>query len=263
LFRQFREQGYVFLAGSASGEQTLRENHQVQTKSGADIALLTPAQLGAAFPWMNTSDIALASLGRSGEGWFDPWTMLRNMKERARAGGVTFIQGSLRDLALSPSGAAVSRATVQDQAGRVQQLSAGTFVMAAGAWAAASGMDNLVVRLGSLGSFGAWPVRPRRRCVFNFHCPSAIEHGIDGAGLTVDPSGVYFRPEGKSSGRFICGVSPPEDEDIDVSQFDSRDVDHSLFEEVIWPTLASRVPAFEEIKLKASWSGIAPPVWRF
>ena len=253
---QFREQGYVFTAGSAVGAQTLRENHELQTASGADIEIIEKAQLRAAFPWMNTSNITLASRGRTGEGWFDPWTMLSNMKRRAREGGVTFIQGALQDLTLTPSKTAISSAAVQDESGQLQQLTAGTFVMAAGAWAAASGMDKVVQRLGGIGTFGVWPVRPRRRCIFNFHCPSATEHGVDRAGLTVDPSGVYFRPEGKGSDKFICGVSPTEDEDVDLSKFDSRDVDHSLFEEVIWPTLASRVPAFEEIKVKASWSGL-------
>jgi len=132
--------------------------------------------------------------------------MLSNMKRRAREGGVTFIQGALQDMTLTPSKTAISSAAVQDESGQVQQLSAGTFVMAAGAWAAASGMDKVVQRLGGIGTFGVWPVRPRRRCIFNFHCPSATEHGVDRAGLTVDPSGVYFRPEGKGSDKFICGV---------------------------------------------------------
>lgn len=56
--------------------------------------------------------------------------------------------------------------------------------------------------------------------------------------------------------RFICGVCPPEHEDPDCSSFDDLDiVPHHLFEEVIWPTLAERVPAFEALKVQASWAG--------
>src|SRR5207249_6803985 len=47
------------------------------------------------------------------------------------------------------------------------------------------------------------PVRPRKRCVFVFDCKTPIER----APLTIDPTGVYFRPEGAS---FICGVAPPD-----------------------------------------------------
>lgn len=71
----------------------------------------------------------------------------------------------------------------------------------------------------------------------------------------IDPSGVYFRREGKA-GHFICGVSPKEDED--GPSFEDSDIDvpqHELFENVVWPTIADRVPAFESIKLTSAWSG--------
>ena len=44
--------------------------------------------------------------------------------------------------------------------------------------------------------------------------------------------------------------------DHDVEEFNPEDVDHALFDEVIWPTIANRVPAFEQLKLKAAWSGL-------
>jgi glycine/D-amino acid oxidase-like deaminating enzyme len=51
-------------------------------------------------------------------------------------------------------------------------------------------------------------------------------------------------------GQFLCGISPPEDNDPD---FDSTDTlanpDHELFEEEIWPRLYERVPAFGDIKV--------------
>ena len=36
---------------------------------------------------------------------------------------------------------------------------------------------------------------------------------------------------------------------------DLENVDHHLFEETIWPNLAHRVPAFNELKERSSWSG--------
>ena len=44
----------------------------------------------------------------------------------------------------------------------------------------------------------------RKRYVYVAHCPEAP---IIDAGLTVDPSGAYFRREGLS-GHYICGASP-------------------------------------------------------
>lgn len=96
-----------------------------------------------------------------------------------------------------------------------------------------------------------FPVSARKRCVFVIK-PQSIPEGLSQAGLTVDTSGVYFRPEGAT--QFICGTCPPSLEDPDVD-YDDFEVDHSIFENYIWPALAARVPAFEAIKVVASWAG--------
>ena len=54
--------------------------------------------------------------------------------------------------------------------------------------------------------------------------------------MVIDPSGAYFRPEGKG---FICGISPPADQDPECFDFE---VQHALFDEVLWPLLAARPP---------------------
>jgi glycine/D-amino acid oxidase-like deaminating enzyme len=89
------------------------------------------------------------------------------------------------------------------------------------------------------------PVKPRRRFVYRIHCRERPEP----VPLTIDPSGVYFRPEGED---FLCGVSPPPDDDPDTLDLE---MDYKLFEEVVWPTLAHRVPAFQSIRLRPSWAG--------
>ena len=58
-----------------------------------------------------------------------------------------------------------------------------------------------------------------------------------------------MRPEGAG---FICGTAPPPERDPDFEDFD---VDYGLFEEIIWPSIAARVPAFEAIKPGRAWAG--------
>jgi glycine/D-amino acid oxidase-like deaminating enzyme len=89
------------------------------------------------------------------------------------------------------------------------------------------------------------PVFARKRTVFVFSCPVAIP----GCPLLIDPSGLWFRPEGD---RFLCGV--PADPDPDVSP-DDFEIDHSLFESVAWPILARRVPAFQAVRVTSAWAG--------
>lgn len=92
------------------------------------------------------------------------------------------------------------------------------------------------------------PVEPRKRFVYVVHCP-------DGPGLEtpflIDYSGVYFRREGLG-GNYITGMSPEEMEEPDISNLD---VDHEFFQEKVWPRLAQRVPAFENLKVSGAWAG--------
>ncbi|MFZ0692898.1 MAG: FAD-binding oxidoreductase, partial [Alphaproteobacteria bacterium] len=89
------------------------------------------------------------------------------------------------------------------------------------------------------------PVRPKKRYVYVIDCRTPLS----GCPLLIDPTGVWLRPEGR---QFICGVSPEEGDDPDCEDLE---LDYSLWEEVVWPTLASRIPAFEAVKLTNAWAG--------
>jgi len=109
------------------------------------------------------------------------------------------------------------------------------FVLAAGAWSA-----PLAAQLGV-----GLPVRARKRDVFVFDSPAALP----GCPLVVDPCGLWFRPEGRG---YLCGA-PPRGADPDEPPLEA--IDHGLFDEVIWPALAHRVPAFAALRLHAAWAG--------
>jgi FAD-dependent oxidoreductase domain-containing protein 1 len=87
------------------------------------------------------------------------------------------------------------------------------------------------------------PVAPQKHTIFRVKCPKHIPE----MPLTGDLStGVYWRPEGKE---YIAG-SPN-------SIFDTPNLEPEWndFEELVWPALAKRVPAFEELKLTGGWAG--------
>jgi glycine/D-amino acid oxidase-like deaminating enzyme len=90
------------------------------------------------------------------------------------------------------------------------------------------------------------PIEPRRRSLFVVDCRTPLEGKV---GLTIDPTGVFFRPEGKF---YLMGTYPKHDPEVDPNDFD---VMHDEFDEEIWPVLANRVPAFEAIKVVNSWAG--------
>jgi len=220
------ERGYAIMA-SRDGEAVLRANVALQQSLGADIELLTPAELGARFPWLSVDGLSGAGWGRSGEGWVDPHAHLTLMRKRAIAEGVVYVADEV--VGIDVAGRSVAGVRLAS-GGRI---ATGHVVCAAG-WharkvAAMAGIDL--------------PVRPRKRYVFVVDCPTPLP----GAGLMIDPTGVYFRPEGRYH---IAGVAPPEGEDADAEDFD---IEHGFFERLIWPTLAHRVPAFETLKVINAW----------
>jgi len=89
------------------------------------------------------------------------------------------------------------------------------------------------------------PVRPRKRMSYVFSCRETLPP----LPLTVDCTGLGFRPEGQN---YLAILAPDEDQDPDS---DDLDEDYEPFESTIWPILATRVPAFEAIKLQSAWAG--------
>lgn len=224
----FHEGGYLFLA-TAAGLPVLQANHAVQRAEGADVVLLTPAQMLERFPWLNVEDLVAGSLGLSGEGWLDAYSLLRAIRRKAISLGAEYVQA--RASALLSLDGRISGVRLDD--GRC--IAAGTVINAAGngasALAASAGIEL--------------PVHARKRCVFYFDCAEAVPK----LPLLIDPNGAYVRPEGKG---FIAGIQPDAEHDPDSTDFD---VDWPLWEDVLWPTLATRIPAFEAVKVRNAWAG--------
>jgi FAD-dependent oxidoreductase domain-containing protein 1 len=225
----FVEGGYLFLATEA-GLPALEANHAVQRSHDVPVALLEPMELQRRFPWMNVEGIAGASLGLSDEGWFDAYALLQAFRRKARSLGVSYETGTV--VGIDRDGDRVTGVRLDD--GR--RIAADWVVNAAGPRAA-----DVATMAGV-----ELPVRPRKRFVYHFDCRTPIGP----APLTINPSGVYFRPEGPA---WIGGYSPragePDPDTLDL------EVDRSRFEEVVWPELATRVPAFESLRLLDAWAG--------
>ncbi|MEP6470317.1 MAG: FAD-binding oxidoreductase [Chloroflexota bacterium] len=225
----FVEGGYLFLA-TPPGLPILRQNHAIQRAHDVQVVLLDPHELHARFPWMRTDDLGGGSLGLANEGWFDAYALLQAFRRKARSLGAEYLQGSVT--AIDRDAGTLSGVQLAD--GR--RIAADWVVNAAGPRAAeVAAMAGLQL-----------PVHPRKRHVYHFECRQQLRP----APLTIMPSGVYFRPEGEA---WIAGYSPREGE-ADPDTLD-LDADRSQFDDFIWPQLASRVPAFESVRLLDTWAG--------
>lgn len=220
------EGGYLYLADPA-GEAGLRAAQRVQRAHGADIALLGPAELAARFPWLAVADLAVGSLGLSGEGWFDGYGLLTAFARKARSQGARYVRGEVT--AIERADGRVTGLTLGDGS----SVPCGICVNAAGPWAAKA------ARLAGI----ELPVFARRRTVYVIACRTPIER----CPLLIDTTGFWIRPEGD---RFIAGVAPH----VDANDL-PLDPDYGPFEEELWPALAARIPAFEEARLERAWAG--------
>ena len=224
----FREPGYLFLA-TAQGLPVLQANHGVQRAEGADVALLDAEAMGRRFPWLHTADLAGGSLGLSGEGWLDAHALMNGLRRKAVALGARVRQAEVARVVVEQGWVA----GVQLADG--ERIDCGWLINAAGTGATA------LARTAGI----ELPVQARKRCVFHFTSPARLP----GCPLVIDPTGLYFRPEGEG---FLCGIAPPEHEDPESHDFE---VPLAQFEAQLWPALAHRVPGFEAARLRSAWAG--------
>jgi glycine/D-amino acid oxidase-like deaminating enzyme len=223
-----KEPGYLFLASNA-GEAVLRANHAIQKVEGCSVELLEPPALRGRFPWMSSDGVTLASHGTANEGWFDGPALMQAFRRKARELGAVYIADEV--VGLEPN------AVTLRAGGR---LEASTIVVAAGPWSGeVAALAGLVL-----------PVEPRRRSVFVFDYQKGQGRELPGpTPLVIDPTGTWFRPEGRF---YIGGTTPARGNDPAGAPLE---VQHQEWDDMVWPTLANRVPAFEAAKVVNSWAG--------
>jgi glycine/D-amino acid oxidase-like deaminating enzyme len=68
--------------------------------------------------------------------------------------------------------------------------------------------------------------------------------------LTIDPSGVHMREVG--GGTYMIGGHADHDPAVD---FDDFAMDYGIWQDKIWPAIATRIPAFEAVKVISEWVG--------
>ncbi len=226
----FHEFGYLYLADTAEFADQLRVNQALQAGLGAGTVILEPDEIAARFGFFDLSGIKLASFGTRDEGYFDAISMFDSWRRMARRAGVEFMQGEV--CAVHHGGARVI--SVGLESGEI--IGCGTVVNAAGTRgaqvAALAGLDI--------------PVEARKRYTYVFDAQNPLPQVLP---LTVDPSGVHIHSDGAL---YMAGGAP--DNDVAVAP-DDFGVDHDLWEEKFWPAIATRIPAFEAVKLVNSWLG--------
>jgi glycine/D-amino acid oxidase-like deaminating enzyme len=223
--------GYLYLADNAAFAETLRENQRLQAAMGAGTQILTADDIRAAYPFMQVDDIIAGSLNRRDEGYFDGATVFDWMRRKAREAGVEYVSAEVAGIGVH--GNRVETVTLATG----ETIGCGVVVNAAGTRGA-----QVAAMVGT-----HLPVEPRKRHTWIIAAERPLDRALP---LTIDPSGVHMRENG--GGTYMIGGHADDDPAVDPADFA---MDYSLWENLIWPTIATRIPAFEAVKITSEWAG--------
>lgn len=225
--------GYMYMADTPAFAATLREAQQIQAALGAGTRHMSPEDIARDYPFYRLDDIIAANHNTLNEGYFDGGTLFDWWRRSNRERGVEYIANEVVSMRLNPSGSAVDSVT----------LASGE-VVACGAVVNCSG--TRAARTAAMAGIPDLPVEPRKRYTYIFEAEKPLDRDLP---LTIDPSGVHMRTDGRY---YMAGGHPDDDPAVDPTDFSA---DHALWEDKFWPAIASRIPQFEAIRLVRMWIG--------
>lgn len=251
----FRECGYLWMHSPQQWEGAIARAERLSKRYDLGIEKLSVQQLQERLPFIDkTDDLAGATLSPQ-DGLFNPNLLKLQMRDRAKAKGVEFLEGH-RVHAIRATDAKVEvdchrvppknegelkdfyeRAPEDDPKNPEQRTLKGKILVnCAGPWAA---------RIASLYGEKAHTKAVRRQ-VSIFDCR---EVDISHYGMMVDTSGVYFHPEATNILGGFADHNEPYAYNLD---YDGQ----TFFEEKIWMPLYNRSSKFEQLKHITGWGGL-------
>ncbi len=228
---RIRNFGYMYLAADEGFAAVLRAQQQMQVNAGAETRLMTPDQIKADYPFYAVDDLILGSINTKDEGYFDGYTMFDWFRRQARARGVEYITNEVTG--------------ITRKANRIESVTLSTGeVVGCGQLVNASGTRG--AKMAAMAGISI-PIEPRKRFSWIFSAEKTLDRDLP---LTIDPSGIHFRTDSDTT--YVVGAHADHDPAV---PFDDFTMDHALWQDHVWPTMATRVPQFEAIKVLREWAG--------
>lgn len=230
-----RNFGYMYLADTKAAEDLLRENQKLQVAAGAATEVLSREEIKERYPFYNLDDIVAGSINTLDEGHWDGSTVFEWWKRQARERGAEYIENEVVAITKNVADTRVESVTLKS--GEV--ISCGQLLNASGPRAV------LMANMAGLDL----PVEPRKRYSWIFKADQPLDRELP---LTVDPTGLHVRENG--GGTYEAGGYDHALPDA-ACDYDDYTMDYGLWERYVWPTLATRIPQFETVKITAEWAG--------
>jgi len=224
----YHREGNLFLVDQQN-QRAAEASFELQKKLGCRIEWWSAEKIKQHYELYEPGNLVGGTYGPD-DGHVDAYAMLMAYKAKARFLGAVYLADDITEI--KKAGGRVSGVSLASG----QNISAGSVVNCAGAWAA-----QIAATAGV-----ELPVKPIKRQVFT------LDTAVKPTGplpLTVLPSGMYFRTE--TGGIILLGKSMAEDPVGFNFSWDEK-----RFMEILWPELAEFVPAFDRLKLVRGWAGL-------
>lgn len=223
---QFHRIGYLYQVAGPAEVAALHDLARMQSALGVEVHLLDRAALRARYPSFHFGGVDAAALSPA-DGQIDPHAALMGFRRAAEGRGVRFLRD--RVAAIEVRDGLVASARLEGGG----TLPVDTLVNAANCWArevcAMVGMDV--------------PIEPVRRQTFQFD----IQGELEPIPAMRHASGFAMR---RLRQGFLTGYTEPGE----PAGF-RWELDHDVFDTVLWPALAEQSAAFEAVKAKGGWVG--------
>ena len=218
--------GILMMTAGAANVTSLENIATLQRDLGVNNAILDRGEIAARFPAVFVDDVD-AALHSPDDGWIDPNGALQGFRRCARHLGVQYLEDRVSAIEVIDR---IARSVTLASGGR---LAADIIINCANCWAPE------VCRMVGL----EVAIEPMRRLTFWFETRA----NVGALPLLRDHLGASVRGEGRG---WLSGVTNRNE----PAGF-NWEVDHAWFDDVVWPKVAHRVPAFEAVKVGRAWSG--------
>ena len=225
--------GYMYFADNEDSANVLRENQKVQLSAGAATQLIDSSEIKRKYPFYNVDDIVLGSINLVDEGYWDGTALFDAWRRQSRKKGTEYLANEVVAMTKNKNGTKIESVTLKS--GEV--VGCGQVLNASGPRAS---------RTAQMAGINV-PVEPRKRFSWIFAAEQPLNQDLP---LTIDPSGVHVRENG--GGTYQCGGHTEIDPAVGYDDFV---MDFDIWENHVWPILATRIPQFEAIKVQSEWAG--------
>ncbi len=228
---KIRNFGYMYLAADTGFAAVLKAQQALQVSLGAETRIMSPDQIKAEYSFYMVDDLVLGSINTKDEGYFDGYTMFDWFRRQARARGIEYITNEV--VAITRTGDRIESVTLAT--GEV--VACGQVVNSTGTRGAKmAAMAGITI-----------PIEPRKRYSWIVKPEQPLSRDLP---LTIDPTGVHFRTDSDTT--YLVGCHSDDDPAV---AFDDFAMDHDIWQDHVWPILATRIPAFEAVKVVREWAG--------